>query len=87
VFNVTGAGEVPISVLVREAGGTKVPLPETLVQVLLGRLGFPNAGGGVVEFLKNPCLVDGARFAAATGFVPEHDLVATVRSVRAPSLS
>lgn len=87
VFNVTGSGEVPISVLVREAGGTKVPLPAPLVQVLLGRFGLPDAGGGVVDFLKNPCLVDGARFAAATGFVPEHDLVATVRSVRAPSLS
>lgn len=82
VFNVTGPGEVPISVIVREAGCIKVPLPETLLQAALGRFGLPDVGEGVLEFLKHPCLLDGSRFVTATGFTPDYDLESTLHSVR-----
>jgi UDP-glucose 4-epimerase len=81
VFNVTGPGEIPISVVVRQAGCKKVPLPATLLRAALGRFGLPDVGEGVLEFLKHPCLLDGSRFAAATGFTPDHDLASTLHSV------
>lgn len=81
VFNVTGPGEVPLSVLIDEAGAAKVPLPEPMIGVMKGRLGFPEIPVGAVEYLKYPCTVDGARFHDATGFAPRHDLVGTLRSV------
>ncbi len=41
VFNVTGPGEVPLHVLIEEAGATAVPLPEAFIDLVKGRLGFP----------------------------------------------
>lgn len=81
VFNVTGPGEVPLSVLIEEAGASAVPLPEALVTVLRGRLGFPEIPAGAMEYLKYPCTVDGTRFREETGFAPRHDLVGTLRAV------
>jgi len=81
VFNVTGPGEVPLSVLIEEAGADAIPIPQTLIGLLKGRLGFPLIPRGAVEYLKFPCTVDGARFRDETGFSPRHDLVATLRSV------
>lgn len=81
VFNVTGPGEVPLHVLIQEAGASAVPVPEALIAVIKGRLGFPEIPLGAVEYLKFPCTVDGRRFVEATGFSPRHDLVDTLRSV------
>ncbi|MBZ0117094.1 MAG: NAD-dependent epimerase/dehydratase family protein [Sandaracinaceae bacterium] len=81
VFNVTGPGEVPLSVLVAEAGARNVPLPEALIGLMKGRLGFPEIPKGAIDYLKYPCTVDGRRFAEVTGFAPRHGLVETVRSV------
>lgn len=81
VFNVTGPGEVPLHVLIEEAGATSVPVPEGLIAMVKGRLGFPEIPRGAVEYLKFPCTVDGERFREATGFSPRHDLVDTLRSV------
>lgn len=81
VFNVTGPGEVPLSVMIEEAGASAVPLPEALITLVKGRLGFPEIPAGAIEYLKYPCTVDGSRFREATGFVPRHGLVETVRAV------
>ena len=81
VYNVAGPGEVPLHVLVEEAGATAVPVPEPLVRLVKGRLGFPEIPDGAVEYLKHPCTVDDGRFRAEAGFSPRHDLVDTVRSV------
>jgi UDP-glucose 4-epimerase len=83
VFNVTGPGELPLSVVVREAGSRAVPLPEALLGLALGRFGLPHVAHGAMEFLKHPCLIDGARFQAATGFAPRHGLRETLRSMQA----
>lgn len=82
VYNVTGPGELPLSVLIEEAGGAALPVPEPLFGLLLGRFGLPEAAAGAVDFLKHPCLVDGARFRTATRFAPERSLRETVRAVR-----
>jgi UDP-glucose 4-epimerase len=79
VFNVVGAGEVPLSVLIEAAGARRLPLPDALAHLLLGRF-LPDVAPGALEFLKHPCLLDGARFTAATGFHPARSLVDTVES-------
>ena len=82
VFNVTGPGELPLSVLIEEAGSKNRPVPELALTLLMGRFGLPSAGAGAVDFIKHPCLIDGARFRDATGFTPAHGLRDTVRSMR-----
>lgn len=81
VFNVTGPGEVPLHVLIEEAGAHAIPLPEGLISMVKGRLGFPEIPVGALEYLKYPCTVDGAAFRQATDFVPRHGLVETLRAV------
>lgn len=81
VFNVTGPGEVPLHVLVEESGALRFPLPEVLVRLLKGRLGFPHIPDGAIEFLKHSVTVDGRRFREATGFEPAFDLRATLSAV------
>lgn len=83
VFNVTGPGEVPLHVLIDETGGLRVPLPEPMIKLLRGRLGFPAIPEGAIQFLKYSCTVDGSRFRQSTGFAPLHDLPATLAAVRA----
>lgn len=83
VFNVTGPGEVPLSVLAQNAGVRRVPLPETFARAALGQFGLPDIGPGALDFLKYPCLVDGARFADKAHFAPAKDLVATVHAMSA----
>lgn len=83
VFNVTGPGEVPLHVIVEESGARRVPLPEPLIKLVQGRLGFARVPQGAIDFLKFPCTVDGSRFVRATGFVPKHSLKQTIRSMRA----
>jgi UDP-glucose 4-epimerase len=81
VFNVAGADPLPLHVLIDQSGGSRIPLPEALVPLLKGRLGFPRIPAGAVDYLKYPCTVDGRRFAEATGFAPKYDLRATLRAV------
>ncbi len=81
VFNVTGPGEVPLHVLIDEAGASAVPLPEPVIHLVKGRLGFPEIPKGAIDYLKYACTVDGSRFREATGFEPAHGLVETLRSV------
>jgi UDP-glucose 4-epimerase len=82
VFNVTGPGEVPLSLVIREAGVRSMPIPEPIYGLLLGRMGLPQVGAGALEFLKHPCLIDGSRFREATGFQPSRGLRDTLASMR-----
>jgi len=82
VYNVTGSGALPLSALVEGAGCHAMPLPGGLFHLVRGLFGLPHVVAGAVDFLKHPCLVDGERFRAATGFEPVHSLRATVESVQ-----
>jgi UDP-glucose 4-epimerase len=82
VFNVTGPGQVPLHVLIEHTGTPHVALPEPLLRLLMGRLGFPEIPRGAYDFLKYACTVDGGRFTEATGFSPAHGLPATLASLR-----
>jgi UDP-glucose 4-epimerase len=83
VFNVTGPGELPLRVLVAECGAQAVPVPSAMFGLIRGRFGFPDFPAGALDFLKHPCLIDGGRFRADTGFAPAVGLRETVRAMRA----
>jgi len=85
VFNVVGPGAVPLSVAIRETGGSALPLPEPLARRIfqqLFNLGLYHVPPGAIDFVKYPCTLDGRRFRDATGFTPRRSLEETFASVR-----
>jgi len=82
VFNIAGPHPVPLSMLIRHAGRTPVPLPEMLLARLLGRRGFPQLPPGALGHLKYSLVIDGSAFRNATGFDPLYDEVETVELFR-----
>ncbi len=85
IFNVTGPGEVPIKVAIRETGGTAIPFPEPVARAVFGRLfqlGLFHTPPGALDFIKFPCTVSGKRFNEATGFKPLFSLDETFASIR-----
>jgi UDP-glucose 4-epimerase len=71
VFNVVGAGEVPVRTAIDETGGTAIPIPEPILRAAfdtgfgLGLLPFPS---GMLDYLKYPVTLSGQRFVEATNF-------------------
>jgi UDP-glucose 4-epimerase len=85
VFNVTGAGEVPLRVAIRQTGATALPLPEIIARPLLGRLfqlGIFPVPPGAIDYIKYPCSISGERFVREAGFRPRFGLKETFRSIR-----
>ena len=78
VYNVSGPPPVPLSIIVREAGRTLVPLPEVLLARALGRFGLPPLPRGALEHVKYPVVIDASAFREATGFSHESDEDATI---------
>jgi UDP-glucose 4-epimerase len=68
IFNVAGPPPVPLGTIARVTGRTVVPVPEPILQQLLGRFGFPALPKGALEHIKFPIVVDAAAWKAATGF-------------------
>jgi len=85
VYNVAGPPPVPLSIIVREAGRSLVPLPEMLLARLLGRFGLPRLPRGALEHVKFPVVIDDAEFRKATGFAHRFDEDETIAAfVRGP---
>ncbi len=85
VFNVTGPGEVPLHVAIRETGGRPLPLPEFAMRPLfkrLFRLGLSSYPAGAIDYLKYPLTVSGSRFIEATSFRCLFGLEEIFQSVR-----
>lgn len=84
VYNVVGPGEVPLSAVLRELGRAPIPVPHVLARPLLGTLfryrlaNFPPPELDHIQFL---CIVDGSRWTADVGWVPQHSMKETIRSV------
>lgn len=72
VYNVAGPQPIPFSVVVRESGRSRIPIPEGLLALALGKGGLPKLPRGALGHLKYPVVVDATAFKKATGF--EHDL-------------
>lgn len=71
VYNVVGAGEVPVHTAIRETGGAAWPVPEPILRGAFGALFRWGVGGypaGMLDYLKYPVTLSGRRFAEATGF-------------------
>ena len=86
VYNVTGPGEVPLHVAIRETTGKPLPLPEVVARPILGRLfrrGLLNIPPGVIDYIKFPCTISGQRFARETGFQPLFSLKESFQSLQA----
>jgi UDP-glucose 4-epimerase len=83
VFNVTGPSPLPLSVLVRETGRHRVPMPEFAFMALNARFGLPKLPPGAVAHIKYPVVVDGAAFRAATGYEYAHDELSCIADFRA----
>jgi UDP-glucose 4-epimerase len=84
VYNVTGAGEVPLSAALRELGREPLPVPHFLVRPIVKQLfdtrlsSFPP---GEVDYIQYLCAVDGSRFIRDTGWTPGYSIRETLRSV------
>ncbi len=87
VFNVVGPGEAPLSRILEVLGRRPRSLPGPLAKSLLaggfrlGMTGFPTAE---LRHIQYHCIVDGSAARRELGFVPEKDLLGTVRSVDGP---
>jgi len=86
VYNVVGPGEVPLSAVLRELGRTPIPVPHPIARPVLKTLfryrlaNFPPPELDHIQFL---CMVDGSRWRADVGWVPQHSMRDTIRSVDA----
>ncbi len=82
VYNVAGAGEVPIATALALAGGTVLPVPAPVASAYLRlRAGFgPALPPYLLDFLKYPCVISDARFRADFGYAPEVGLVHTIKT-------
>jgi len=85
VFNVVGAGEVPLRTAIRESGGTVVPFPEFVLRRIFDttfHLGLGPYPSGVLDYLKYPVTLSGRRFAETTKFRCRFGLPEIFDSVR-----
>ncbi|MBI5482475.1 MAG: SDR family oxidoreductase [Deltaproteobacteria bacterium] len=84
IFNLTGPGEVPLSVILRELGRPTIPIPHFLAEPLLSRLwrwrltSFPVPE---IDYARYVCMVDGTRAHEQLGFRPRYNLRETIRAV------
>jgi UDP-glucose 4-epimerase len=80
IFNVAGPQPLPLSVIAREAERRVVPLPESLLALLVGRAGLPRLSRGALAHIKYPIVVDSTQFRKETGFAHRLDELTTVRT-------
>jgi len=86
VYNVTGPGEVPLSIILRELGRAPIPVPYLLLRPAMKRLfraGLSSFPAGELDHLQYLCVVDGTRAAREMGWAPRFTLRETIRSVLA----
>ncbi len=80
VFNVAGAGAVPLHAAIPEIGGTAVPMPDFVLRTAITRFfrwGLYPFPPGAIDFAKYQCTLDDSRFREATGFEPQYSLAQT----------
>jgi UDP-glucose 4-epimerase len=80
IYNVAGPQPLPLSVIANETGRRALPLPETVLALLVGRAGLPRLSRGALAHVKYPIVVDATPFRKETGFVHRFDELLTARS-------
>jgi len=84
VYNVTGPGELPLSLILRELGHAPLPVPQFLLRPAMKRLfraGLSSFPAGELDHLQFLCVVDGNRAVREMGWTPRYTLRETIRSV------
>jgi UDP-glucose 4-epimerase len=85
IFNIRGPGEMPLSRLIRKAGGRPRVVPSPLARVALDQLwklrlsSFP---AQELDHLRYVCMVDDSRARAELGYEPVHSIERVLRDVR-----
>ncbi len=85
IFNIRGPGEMPLSHLVRKAGGRPRVVPASLAKVALDQLwklrlsSFPSQE---LDHLRYVCMVDDSRARTELGYEPVHSIERVLRDVR-----
>jgi UDP-glucose 4-epimerase len=88
IYNVTGPGEVPLSVVLKELGRQPRLIPHPLAKSVLGlafALGISSFPVAELDFIRYVCMVDGRRAAAELGFRPQFGLRDTIHAVDDPA--
>ena len=85
VFNVTGAGQVPLRTAIAEMGSQPMALPELVLRPWI-RAGFATGvlpwPEGALDYLKFPVVIAGEAFVQATGWKPLFSLKETFSAHR-----
>jgi UDP-glucose 4-epimerase len=85
VYNVAADGVMPLSGVVRHAGGRAVPMPAPVLKGVvralesLGRASVPDA---LIDYLQFSLVADASRAAAALGFLPRYSMAEAVSSLQ-----
>mgnify|MGYP001546694979 CR=1 FL=1 len=85
IFNIRGPGEMPLSHLVKKAGGRPRAVPAPLARVALDQLwklrlsSFPSQE---LDHLRYLCMVDDSRARTELGYEPVHSIDRVLRDVR-----
>jgi UDP-glucose 4-epimerase len=90
IFNIAGAGQLPLSKILRELGRRPLPLPHFAgkpLQRQLWRLGLSKFPPGELVHLRYQCLIDDRLARQVLGYRPRFDLKQTIHSVEQPGLS
>ncbi len=85
VFNVSGPGEAPLSVVIQESGGTRLPIMTPFFTRFVERLwnrGVSTAPIPHADYLRYPLLLDCNRIADTLGFVPAYTMRQTLATIR-----
>ncbi len=80
IYNVAGPQPLPLSVIAHEAGRRALPLPESLLAVLVGRAGLPRLSRGALAHIKYPIVVDASLFRRETKFNHRYDELTTIHT-------
>ena len=89
IYNVTGPGEIPLSVALTELGRQTYPVPHVVAKPLWSlafRLGMSTFPVPQWDFIRYVCMVDGTRATTELGYRPRHSLRETIRAVDAEDL-
>jgi UDP-glucose 4-epimerase len=82
VFNVSGPQPVPLSLLVEVTGRQRIPVPEPVFNLALGRFGLPPLPRGALNHVKYPVVVDSSAFHEATQWTNQYDEVQCMEAFR-----
>ncbi len=85
IFNIRGPGEMPLSHLVRKAGGRPRVLPSPLARLAidqLWRLRLSRFPSQELDHLRYVCMVDDARAREELGYEPAYSIDRALRDLK-----